>query len=109
MNGVSGQILHYKGHTGPGTTSANEMNFGKNHGPGTGSTSRPIDLQSGCYHCAMAAPNEEGLLFNNGEIIFFLFFIYPSGQIGCMWVLGELNFPIHHVHYNWKTSHIGKL
>ena len=45
-------ILYY---TGPGTTWANEMNFGMNHAPGAGLIARPVDLQSSvlplCHDC----------------------------------------------------------
>ena len=33
-----------KGYTGPGTTFANEMNFGMNHASDAGSSVQPLDL-----------------------------------------------------------------
>ena len=43
-NGVLGHNAALQGYTGPGTTLANEMNFGMNHAPGTGSITRTVDL-----------------------------------------------------------------
>ena len=42
-NGVLGYDSAY---TGPGTTWDNVMNFGRNHAPGAGSITWPVDIQS---------------------------------------------------------------
>ena len=53
MNGVLGYSSALGGNTGPGIIWANEMNFGMNHTPGSGSVTQPVDLQSSarplCY------------------------------------------------------------
>ena len=51
--GVLGHAFALYGCPGPGTTWANEVNFGMNHAPGVGSIAQPVDLQ---YHCATDAP-----------------------------------------------------
>ena len=58
MKGVLGHNSARKRYTGPRTTWANEMRFGANHAPSTGSTgsiARVVDLQSGtpplCHGC----------------------------------------------------------
>ena len=43
MNVVLGDDSALHGYTGPGTTWANEMNFGIKHAPGAGSIARPVN------------------------------------------------------------------
>ena len=57
MNGALGHDSALLGYIGPGTTCANEMNFGMNHAPDAGSIIQPVDLQpSTQYNCATTAP-----------------------------------------------------
>ena len=42
MHGVLDHESALEGYTGPGTTSANEINFVMNHAPGAGSIARPV-------------------------------------------------------------------
>ena len=55
MHGLLCHDSTLKGYTESGTTWANGMKFGLNHGPDAGSTTRSIDLQSNalplCYNC----------------------------------------------------------
>ena len=44
MNGVFGNNSELEGHTGMGTTWANEMNFGMNRVPDARSIAQPINL-----------------------------------------------------------------
>ena len=46
INNVLGHNSALKGYTGPETTWANEMDFGKNYAWGAGSIAQPVDLQS---------------------------------------------------------------
>ena len=60
MNGVLGHDSALSGYTGPGTTWANEMNFGMEHAPGAGSLLDMLTCSPVLYHCAMAAPCDRG-------------------------------------------------
>ena len=45
-----------QGHTGPGTTWANEMNFVMERAPGAGSIARPVDPQSNIIPLSYGCP-----------------------------------------------------
>ena len=70
MSSVLGNSSALQGYTGPGTTFANEMNFGMNHAPGARSICQNVNLQSSvllCYGCPqLCTDNQEGKL---GELV----------------------------------------